>query len=179
MKHIALFLLIQCSGIILFSQGLTPTDDGSKVSFKIKNFGFNVEGSFKGLRGTVRFDPNDLAGSSFDVSVDAATVNTDNDMRDSHLKNETYFDVSKYPRIRLVSTKVVASNKGGTYILYGKLTIKDKTQDLSFPFAATASNGGYLFAGEFKINRKDFGVGGSSTISDNLTVSLSVMARQK
>jgi polyisoprenoid-binding protein YceI len=97
-------------------------------------------------------------------------------MRDSHLKNEDYFDAQKYPRIRIVSTKVAASNKSGTWFLFGKLTIKDKVQEISFPFTATPSGSGYLFSGEFKINRKDFRIGGSSTISENVTVSLTVSA---
>ncbi len=176
MKHLVFFFLFQCLGTVLFAQHYTPRDDGSKVGFKIRNFGFNVEGFFKGLQGDIHFDPNDPAHSSFDVSVDAASVNTDNELRDSHLKKEGYFDVQKHPHIRFVSTKVMASGKNGCFVLYGKLTIKDQTKDLSFPFTATPLNGGTIFSGEFKINRRDFGIGGSSTISDELTVSLNVMA---
>jgi polyisoprenoid-binding protein YceI len=60
----------------------------------------------------------------------------------------------------------------------GKLTIKNVTREISFPFTIVPEAGGYLFTGEFKINRIDFGVGESSSVSDNLTVLLKVMARK-
>jgi polyisoprenoid-binding protein YceI len=144
-----------------------PLDGGSSVQFKIKNFGFTVTGSFSGLKGYIRFDSANLSVDSFNVSVDAASINTDNDLRDGHLREESYFDVKNHPRILLVSNKITGSNKSGVLFLFGKLTIKKVTRDISFPFTATASEGGLLFKGQFKINRKDFDIGGSSTISDN------------
>ena len=152
-----------------------PVNDGSSVQFKIKNFGFNVGGSFSGLQGSIKFDPNDISHAEFNVSIDANTVNTDNNLRDEHLRKETYFDVKKYPRIFFVSTKVAPSTKNGEYLISGKLTIKNTTKDISFPFTAETSNAGYLFKGTFTINRKDFDVGGSSIISDNLEVKLGVL----
>jgi polyisoprenoid-binding protein YceI len=155
-----------------------PTDNGSNVSFEIKNFGLNSKGSLSGLKGKITFDPKDPATASFDVSVDAATINTDNDMRDSHLKKEEYFDVTNYPQIRFVSTAITPTGKDGHYTITGKLTIRNTTKELSWPFIAVPMGNDYIFSGTFKINRKDFGVGGSSTISNSLTVSLSVLARK-
>lgn len=160
---------------ITIGQTYTPSDQNSTVKFRIKNFGFNVTGSFRGLQGTVQFDPNDLAKSSFDVSVDASSVNTGIDMLDDHLRAEEYFDVKTYPRIRFVSSRIAPSNKTGTLIVFGRLTIKSITKEISFPFTAKPQNEGYVFNGEFKINRRDFGVGGSSAASNELTVMLSVI----
>jgi polyisoprenoid-binding protein YceI len=154
-----------------------PADQGSSLQFSIKNFGFNVTGTFTGLQGDIKFDPADLVNSNFDVSIDAATVNTDNSLRDSHLKGDSYFNVKIYPRITIVSTKVTAG-KNGMYVLTGKLTIKKQTKVISFPFSATASNDGYQFKGTFTINRKDFDVGGTSTIADNLDVALNILAKK-
>jgi len=62
--------------------------------------------------------------------------------------------------------------------MFGNLTIKGVTKPVEFGFSASPQNGGYVFDGEFKINRRDFGVGESSvSLSDNLTVTLSVFAR--
>jgi len=160
------------------AQEYHPAEQGSSVTFKIKNFGFTVDGSFTGLQGTILFDPKDPAKASFDVSVDAASVNTDNDPRDSHLKKEDYFDVQNYPRIRFVSTSITPGGKDGKYTISGKLTIKTTTKDISFPFTASPMGNDYIFGGEFTINRKDFGVGGSSTLSNSLTVSLAVLAKK-
>lgn len=159
---------------ITFSQSLKPADDGSTVKFRIKNLGFNVTGTFSGLEGTITFDPNNLAACNFEVSVDANSVNTGIDMRDNHLRKEEYFDVKNHPRLKFVSTKVTKSNKAGTLFIFGKLTIKGVTKEISFPFTATPEGGGYLFSGECKLNRRDFKVGGGSTISDNLTMILTV-----
>ena len=155
-----------------------PVDAGSAIQFKIKNFGISTGGSFTGLQGSIRFDINHLNGANFDVSIDANTVNTDNEMRDNHLRDDTYFDVKKYPRIRFVSTKVTPSTKAGVLFIFGKLTIKDQTKDISFPFTAAPTNEGYLFDGTFNMNRRDFNVGGSSVISDNLEVHLSILAKK-
>jgi polyisoprenoid-binding protein YceI len=154
-----------------------PVDKESSLKFKIRNLGFGVDGSFTGFQGDIRFDPAHPADAAFDVSIDANSVNTDNSMRDDHLRAVSYFDVKNHPRIRFVSEKVAASNKKNMWILSGKLTLKNHTKDLSFPFSATASGGGYLFDGSFSINRKDFEVGGTSTISDNLDISLHVLAK--
>jgi len=150
---------------------LKPVDDQSKVSFRIKNLGFGVTGTFSGLQGHIRFDPAKPADALFDVTVNAASVNTDNSTRDEHLRGETYFDVKKYPVIRFVSDAVTAGQ------VTGKLTVKDITKTISFPFTATHTGGGYTFSGSFHINRRDFHVGGGSTISDNLDVTLQVVAK--
>ncbi len=171
-----LYLAVSMSGQLVQVK-YKPTDSGSSVQFKIKNLGFNVTGSFTGLDGTVAFDPARPTEAAFDVSVDANTVNTDNNMRDDHLRADGYFDVKKYPRIRFVSVKVTASSKKNVFFIFGKLTIKDQAKDVSFPFTATPSGAGYLFKGSFNINRRDFGVGGASIISDNLEVTLSILAR--
>ncbi len=153
-----------------------PTDQASSLQFTIKNFGFEVTGSFKGLQGNIAFDPANTASSAFDVTIDAATVNTDNSLRDGHLKGDSYFDVKNYPKIHFVSTQV--SGKNGSYKVTGKLTIKKTTKVISFPFNASNSADGYLFQGGFTINRKDFDVGGTSTISDELTVALNIAAKK-
>jgi polyisoprenoid-binding protein YceI len=97
-------------------------------------------------------------------------------MRDDHLRGESYFNVQHYPRIRLVSTHIAPGRKG-SYLFTGQLTIKDHTKEVSFPFTAAASAGVYRFTGTFTINRKDFDVGGFSTISNELDVMLDVTAK--
>lgn len=169
-------VLVSITGL---AQVYKPVDQGSSVEFVIKNLGFNTKGSFSGLDGSITFDAKEAAKDSFDVSIDAASVNTDNDMRDSHLKAASYFDVEKYPRIRIVSTSVSGPDKNGHYTFNGKLTIKDKTKDISFPFDATSEGNDYLFKGSFTMNRRDFEVGGSSTLANNLVVNLSVLAKKQ
>jgi polyisoprenoid-binding protein YceI len=175
MKNLFLFLLLIIAGNGVTAQ-LKPVGNGTSVQFKVKNFGISVGGSFSGLQGNIKFNPGDIGHAEFNISVDANTVNTENSLRDDHLRRETYFDVKKYPRISFASTKVSRAAQNGAFLIFGKLTIKNTTKDISFPFTAEASGTGYIFKGTFTMNRRDFGVGGSSIISDNLEVNLSVLA---
>jgi polyisoprenoid-binding protein YceI len=165
--------------ITTFGQNYTPTDAGSKVRFVIKNFGINTGGTFDGLAGTITFDPSNLGGASFNVSVDAKSVDTDVEARDNHLRKAEYFDVEKYPKLSFKSTKITTTNKDGYLYMFGVITIKNISKEISFPFKQTNKDGGILFEGEFKLNRLDFGVGGKSfSMADELNVELSVFAKK-
>jgi len=171
---IALFCVVTA-----FGQNYTPADDGSKVRFVIKNFGINTGGTFEGLAGTITFDPANLANASFNITVDAKTVDTDLEARDNHLRKEEYFDVEKYPKVSFKSTKITTTNKDGYLFMFGVITIKNISKEISFPFKQTSKDGGILFDGEFKLNRLDFGVGGKSfSMSDELNVELSIFAKK-
>lgn len=179
MKNIFLLLSVLFTWLASTSQQmLTPLVDNSKVQFVIKNLGFKTGGELTGLKGSIRFDPKQYANSAFDVTVDAATIDTDNNTRDGHLRGEEYFNAEKFPLIRFQSTKVMQSTKAGRFYMYGILTIKGVTKPVEFGFGASPKDGGYVFDGSFQINRRDFGVGGSSvTLSDKLTVKLNVFAK--
>jgi len=155
-----------------------PVRDKSVVQFSIKNFGISVSGTLTGLEGNILFDPAHPEQASFNVSIPSASVNTDNELRDSHLKNETYFDAVHYPLITFVSTRVT-SGQQGLLNAFGNLTIKNHTREVLLPFTAVTTGNGYLFTGQFSINRKDFGIGGTSIIGDTATIHLSVYASNK
>ena len=177
-RHLsAITALVLLSAIAVKAQ-YVPVEEGSSVKFTIKNLGFNSDGSFTGLEGKIDFDPANPGKALFDVSIKATSINTDNNMRDNHLRKDSYFDVEHYPKISFVSSSVKASKKEGEYVMEGKLTIKKTTKDISFPFTAERKGEGFLFNGSFRINRKDFEVGGSSTLSNELTVTLSVLAKK-
>ena len=174
-KYVLFFLL----GFGVVKQGAAQLQiqaSGSSVQFKVKNLGFNVPGSLTGLAGKIQYDPAQPEAASFDVTVDATTINTDNGMRDDHLRGDSYFDVQHYPKIRLVSSKITQRKKG-SYLFTGQLTIKKVTKDVSFPFTVTETGDAHRFQGSFTINRRDYEVGGFSTISDPVEVTLDVTAK--
>ncbi len=176
LKTTFLFLLL---ANMAFAQTYTTTDDGSKVRFVIKNFGIKTSGYFTGLKGIIEFNPKLLATSKMDVSVEAKTINTDNGARDKHLRKDEYFSVEKFPLISFVSTKITESSVAGRFFVMGNLTIKGITKSIQFGFGATPNDNGFKFNGEFEINRKDFGVGGSSiSMSDKLKVVLDITAKK-
>lgn len=161
------------------AQVYAPDDANSKVVFKIKNFGSAVKGTFTGLRGRISFDSAKVSEASMDVTVNAATINTGIDMRDNHLRKPDYFGVSQFPTIRFVSDKIKKSDKPNQAVVTGRLTIKKTTKEVSFPFTYTQRGGVVQFSGEFKIDRREFEVGGNSiSLSDDVTVFLNVTAHQ-
>ncbi len=128
-----LFLVALVSLLTSMAQAqYKPDEQNSNLKFTIKNLGFGVDGSFSGFDGNINFNSEDLVASNFDVTINAATVNTDNSLRDGHLKGDSFFDVKNYPKIRLASTKITANK--GNYQFSGQLTIKGKSKAISFPF---------------------------------------------
>ncbi len=179
MKKILTTFLFSSLTVLVFAQAYKPVDEGSKVKFVIKNFGINTGGTFNGLDGAISFDPANPANASFDVSIDAKSIDTDVESRDNHLRKEEYFNVEKFPKISFKSTKITKTNSAEFFYMFGNITIKGVTKEIKFPFKATPKDDGYVFEGNFKLNRRDFGVGGNSlSLSDELTVNLSVFAKK-
>lgn len=153
---IMLFILHFISTSMLAQVALQPINEQqSKVTFDISNMGFNtVEGSFTGMAGTIQFDENNLANALFDVCIDAATVNTDNEARDKHLRKEDFFDVEEYPAICFASQEFIKTADG--YIVKGNLSMHGVTNIIEIPFTFNDNT----FSGNFTIQRLDYGVGG-------------------
>ncbi len=169
---------VVCANLLNAQAILLPVEKRSNVHFVIKNFGIKTGGDFTGLTGMIKFDPAKLANAVFEVTVNASSVDTDNSMRDDHLKKTEYFDVATFKTIGFKSTKITLSSTAGRFYVFGDLTMKGVTKPVEFAFGATPKDGGYVFDGTFSINRRDFGVGGKSiSISDNLTVTLNVFAK--
>ncbi|MEJ0082693.1 MAG: YceI family protein [Puia sp.] len=108
----------------------------SVVSFSLKNFGFKTGGTLDAPDGDIVFNPDDLAKSSFRVTIKVESINTGNESRDEHLKEATYFDVKNYPLIRFVSSSVSEAGKKGSYQTRGNLTVKNKSKEITLPFTA-------------------------------------------
>jgi len=179
---ITTFLFLLLFAFTTQAQQYTPTDDNSKVEFRIVNHMLGkqiVTGTLQGLTGKIVFNPSDPGASSFDVAVKISTIHTGNGMRDGHLKKEEFFSADKYPDARIKSNKVEKGDKQGTYVLHGDLIMKGVTKAISIPFTATPSNGGYLFNGTLALNRSDYHVGDKGgNIEESLTVSLQVFAKK-
>jgi polyisoprenoid-binding protein YceI len=146
----------------------------STVTFEIKNMGFNTGGNIGGVQAEIVFDPGKLDASSIEASADAATINTDNDMRDEHLKSDSFFDAAKYPKISMKSISL-KHRSGNNYTGQFSITIKDKTKLLDMPFTYTENDNTADFNGILKLKRGDFGIGGGSMVlSDDVKVTIDV-----
>lgn len=172
---VCLFLFIS---VLVNAQNYLPSDDGSKLHFVIKNLGINTGGDITGLKGKITFDAKNTAKCFFDVTVAVKTIDTDNGKRDEHLRKEEYFDVSTYPLIHLVSTRIEPGADLKHFVFKGNLTIKNITKLISFPFTAEGKTGGALFVGSFEISRIDFGVGKESfSLANKIKITLNAFAK--
>jgi polyisoprenoid-binding protein YceI len=163
-----------------FAQHYNPVEQNSIVQFHVSHqmiFKSTVTGSFKGLKGTIIFDPKNLPGSLFDVSVLTNTISTGTGMRDNDLKKEKYFNALKFPLITIKSQTITTSDNDNKYTLSASLTIKGTTQTITFPFTAIPQNGGYIFKGHFKINRLEFNIGPDNSIDKEVEIDLNVTAK--
>jgi len=161
------------------AQTYQPVDNASSVKFVIQNSGMATDGKFSGLAGNIKFNAADLKGSSFAVSIEANSVNTEIDVRDEALRTAAYLDAKKFPQISLISKQITATGTANTFMVKATVTVKGIHKDISFPFKIVYKEDGILLTGDLKINRRDFTIGeGSLVLSDAITVSLSVFAKK-
>ena len=100
----------------------------SEVHFKIKHLVIStVTGSFKKFEGSVESEKDDFSDASVQFSVESASIDTNNEQRDAHLKSDDFFNAEKYPKITFVSTGVEKTGDN-EYILKGNLTMRDVTK---------------------------------------------------
>ncbi len=145
----------------------------SEISFKVKHMMIStVRGFFKDFDAKIESSNEDLSDANFSFSADIASVSTNNEDRDNHLKSNDFFNAEAYPKMTFEST----SYDGDT--IKGNLTIRDVTKEVSLnadisgiavdPYGQTKV--GMEVSGE--INRKDFGLTWSAvTEAGNVVVS--------
>jgi len=171
-------LLLAALSLSSFSYGQTWTPTSASTSFSVKMFGVKVTGNFKGFRGNIIFDPKNPAMSSISGSVEAASVDTDNSLRDGHLREkEDFFQAGKYPRITLKSTRIEKSGAG--YVGIFDLTLKNVTKSLKIPFTFQESGSTAMLEGSAKLDRTEWKFGGNTLgMSDEVTLNLKVNLKQ-
>ena len=121
-------------------------------NYSVKFDGGDPSGEFTGLKGAINFDPQDLVASSFDCTVDVATINTGNGMKNTHAKSDKWLDATKYPVIRFTSKSITKSPAG--FEVVGTLDFHGVQKEVTIPF--TFMNN--VLAGEFEVNRLDFDI---------------------
>ena len=78
----------------------------STVQFSIRHMMIsNVRGTFKGVKGAITYDPSNLAASGITAEIDIATINTQDEGRDAHLKRADFFEIEKYPTMTFAASK--------------------------------------------------------------------------
>ena len=160
----------------------------SNMGFTIRHFFSRVPGHFTKFEGTITYDTQDAAKSSVNVSIEAASINTEEPKRDAHLKTPDFFDAEKFPKITFVSNKVTSVSPTKLKV-DGMLTIRGVSKPVSLDVDLLGTGpdgwGGVRsgFEAKTKINRQDYGVswnkaleGGGTLLSDDVDIVLNVEA---
>ena len=149
------------------------TVDGSHttVLFHVRHLCTKVTARFDRIEGTISFDPAKPDATKVSGSIDATSIDTNNEKRDTHLRSKDFFDVLKFPKITFVSTKISdfdATQKSGK--LHGNLTIRgvEKPVVLDIEFLGEGTdpwgNAKAGFSAKTTIDRKDFGLTWNETL---------------
>lgn len=136
----------------------------SEIGFKIKHLMItNVSGSFKSFQAEAKTEGEDFSTAKINVTVDMASITTNNEQRDSHLRGSDFFEIEKHPELKFSSTKIEDADNN-SFTLYGDLTMKGVTNpvklDVEFTGVTKDPWGGERagFAITGKIKRSAWGV---------------------
>lgn len=115
---------------LVFSQW-TNDKGHSRVAFIVQHHGISeVDGFFKKFEAILKSEKEDLSDASFEVSIETASLNTELEMRDNHLRSPDIFDAQKFPTITFKSTSFKKKKKN-MYVMIGDLTIKGITKSIT------------------------------------------------
>lgn len=152
----------------------------AKVGFSVTHMMISdVEGSFKKATVTLTTSKADFTDAVVEMTADAASISTDNEKRDAHLQSPDFFDVAKFPTLTFKSNSFKKGKDANTYIVKGNLTMHGVTKPVTLTAVArTGVNpmskkdiAGFKITG--KLNRSDFGIGGSipeAIVSDEVLI---------
>lgn len=158
------------------------------AQFSVRHLGLStVRGGFTKVAGTVQYSPADLAKTSIDVTIDAASVDTRVEMRDKDLRSDKFFDVEKYPTLTFKS-KHVESAGAGKLKVTGDLTLHGVTKEVVLdvdgptgPIKDPWGNQRLGASAATKISRADFGVSNypAAVIGEEVAITIDVEMVQK
>jgi polyisoprenoid-binding protein YceI len=167
MKKVFSFLTIILFSASVIAQTTWKVDPmHSKLAFSVTHLGIaDVDGLFKTFNLSVSANQADFSDAVFDLSVDVASINTEVEMRDNHLRSADFFDAEKHAKMIFKSASIEKLSKD-KYKLKGNLTLHGVTKPVTLDLwyrgtiehpQSKAITAGFQVTGS--INRADFGVG--------------------
>jgi polyisoprenoid-binding protein YceI len=145
--------------------------------FAVSRF-MNAAGAFSRFHGEVRLDETEPAAGSGRLTVEVASLDTQNGLRDRHLRGEDFFAVDRHPHATFATTRVRRED-GSRWLVEGRFTLRGITRPLAVPVSVTPTAGGLRLSGELVLNRQDFGVSYQSflnPIADEVRVRFALVA---
>ena len=193
-KLIGIVSAILAAVPLVFSQGSTWVADKahSQVKFSVSHMVVaEVTGRFTDFDMMLKQGNEDFTGSTITATIKTASVNTDNDKRDAHLRSDDFFNAAKYPEIRFVSKSFEKTGKD-TYKITGDLTIRDVTKTVELDTKYNGSikdpwgNTKAGFKATTTINRTEYGAkwnkvleAGGFLVGENVEITLLVELQEQ
>lgn len=166
------------------SSGATLAIDTSKS--KVSWVGAKVtgkhEGGFRSFNGTITVDSNTVTGVK--VNFDVNTIYTDSEKLAGHLKSDDFFSAGKYPNATFEASQFVKADtvQGATHMVTGNLTMRGKTNSVTFPATINVGANEVSAKADFKINRKQWDIiypgAPDDLISDDVRIMFDVVANK-
>jgi polyisoprenoid-binding protein YceI len=160
----------------------------SEASFQVRHLLTRVRGRFSDFEGSITLDEAHPERSSVSLTIQAASIDTNEPNRDTHLRSADFFSVDEFATLSFASTRIVPKG-ADRYDVTGDLTIRGVTRRIVVPVTLLGKatdpwgNERLGFEAEFAINRKDFGLlwnaaleTGGFLVGDDVRVTLSVQA---
>lgn len=181
MKKILILLAAAFTYTVASAQTTWTVDKAhSNVKFTVTHLMVSdVDGIFKNYDATITAAKPDFSDAKFQISIQTASVTTDNDQRDKHITSPDFFDVAAYPTITFTSTGITKTSDKH-YKLTGNLTLHGVTKPASFDLwyrgtiqnpMSKADDAGFQLTGTIK--RSDFNFGskfGNAMVSDEVAI---------
>jgi polyisoprenoid-binding protein YceI len=139
------------------------------------------EGGFRKFDGTVTVDGSNVTAAK--LTIDAASIYTDSEKLEGHLRSPDFFAVEQYPNATFETTEIVpaAGAAGATHMVTGNLMIRGKTNSVTFPASIKVDGGRATAKADFKINRQDWGItypgAPDDLISDDVRIIFDIVAQ--
>ena len=137
----------------------------TSVNFRASHMGISaLWGRFNDISGSFTYDASDIGASQITVDIDPASIDTNHEARDTHLRTSDYLDVEKYPEAGFVSASVQDLG-GGEIQVTGDLTLHGVTKEVAFEALRTGEGetpfGDYRvgFEAEVTIDMAEYGIG--------------------
>ena len=160
----------------------------SELSFRVRHLGIaNVDGGFKDFAGTITVPESGIDGMTASVTAQVASIETDNERRNGHLRSPDFFAADEFPELTFETTSV-ESTGGNGFRMTGDLTIRGTTKPVTLEgeYLGSASISGTQkigFEASGEINRQEFGLSwaeqneaGEVIVSDTVLLEISAEA---
>ena len=151
----------------------------SEANFTVRHFFSNVVGRFNSMSGSIVLDDKDMSKSSVDAVIKTASIFTNNDRRDGHLRSADFFNADKDSQITFKSTKVIPGADKSMKI-EGMLTMRGVTKpvvlDAKFLGSGSMAMGPNMtvtksgFSATTTVNRQDYGISWNKTLDQGGTM---------